>query len=103
MKVLSTSETAPNPARPATQVLHDEPGVRIVSFHLLPDQAVKPHRNQGTVAVLVVEGEGYFAGAEGERLLAVGEGAVFEPGEVHVIRTAAMPLRFVATIISPPA
>jgi quercetin dioxygenase-like cupin family protein len=79
-------DTAAPPARPdrfATRVLHDEPNLRVIAFHLLPGQAVPPHRNASTVLVQVISGRGRFLGEDAEATLAAGESAVYRPGETH--------------------
>jgi quercetin dioxygenase-like cupin family protein len=100
VKVLSTRATPAREDRPATQLLYDEGDVRVVSFHLLAGQEVPPHRSTSTVVVQVTDGQGYFAGDDGETFLDAGDVAVFAPEEKHSIRATDRPLRFVA-ILSP--
>jgi quercetin dioxygenase-like cupin family protein len=93
---------ATRPDRPASAILHDEPNVRVVAFHLQPGQRVPPHRSESTVVVQVVAGRGRFEGADGAVVLEAGEGAVFEPGEMHAIDADGEPLRFLAVITPRP-
>jgi quercetin dioxygenase-like cupin family protein len=86
--------------RPATAVLHDEPNVRVVGFHLLADQEIAPHRSPSTVTVQVLEGEGLFRGDGGEVTLRTGQTMVFAPNETHAMKPVGGALRFLA-ILSP--
>ena len=88
--------------RPSTQILHDEANVRVVAFHLLPGQKVPPHRNNSTVLVSVLEGDGLFHGGETVTTLRAGDMAVFAPGETHAIDAVDSLLRFVAVITPRP-
>lgn len=99
MKVLEQGP-APRVGRPASAILHDDANVRIVAFRLLPGQEIPPHRSPSSVTVLVTEGSGTFHGESGESVLRVGEGAVYEPNELHSITAGEEPLRFLA-LISP--
>lgn len=99
MKLL-TAGPASREERPATEILHDEPNVRVIAFHLLPGQKIPPHKNNSTVLVQVVSGSGRFHGAESDAWLSEGQGALYEPGEMHAIEAGAAPLRFLA-ILSP--
>jgi len=101
MIVLSPAPPA-RPDRPATRVLHDEEQLRVVAFHLAPDQVVPPHRSAGTVLVQVVAGEGRFSGDGGEATLRAGECAVYRPEETHSIAAGDAPLVFLALIVPRP-
>lgn len=101
MKVLSRGPAA-REDRPATELLHDENNARIVAFHLQPGQQVKPHRSESTVFVQVVSGAGWFHGETARAFLTAGEGAVYEPGELHGIDAGDTPLRFLAIITPGP-
>ena len=103
MKQLDPAILPANADRPATRLLHDEPNVRVVAFHLQPGQLVKAHSSPSTVLLQVVEGEGEFEGDGGEVRLGPGEAVVYAPGEVHAIRAVEHALRFVATITPGPA
>jgi quercetin dioxygenase-like cupin family protein len=103
MTVLAADPVPPRSDRFATRLLHDEPNLRIVSFHLLPGQRVPPHHSDSTVVVQVVEGAGVFTGKAGGALLAEGESAVFAPGEEHSVEAAGIPLRFLAILAPRPA
>lgn len=98
MKLLQNRAPASRTDRYATQLLHDEPGVRIVSFHLAGGQEVPPHSSTSTVVVHVLEGTGVFRGGGIEERLSAGQGVVYAPGEVHSMVADDGPLRFLATI-----
>jgi quercetin dioxygenase-like cupin family protein len=90
------------PDRPSTRVLHDEPNLRVIAFHLLPGQAVPPHRSTSTVLVRVITGRGRFVGEGADATLAAGEAAVYRPGETHSIEALDQPLVFHAVIAPRP-
>jgi quercetin dioxygenase-like cupin family protein len=102
--VIALDSAAPpsRPERPATRVLHDEPNLRVIAFHLLPGQTVPPHKNASTVMVQVISGEGRFSGEDGEATLRAGESAVYRPGETHSISALDGPLVFHAVIAPRP-
>ena len=102
MTVLDAAPPAARPDRPATQLVHDEESVKIVSFHLLANQEVPPHRSGSTVVVQVIEGEGLFRGGDDEAHLLTGETAVFAPDEMHSMKPVGGALRFLAIITPRP-
>lgn len=102
MTPLESAAPASRPERPATRVLHDEPNLRVIAFHLLPGQTVPPHRSTSTVLVQVIAGHGRFAGEEAEATLRAGEAAVYQPGEMHSITALDEPLVFHAVIAPRP-
>jgi quercetin dioxygenase-like cupin family protein len=102
VKTLPTSSLAPRPDRYATQLLHDEPNVRVVGFHLEAGQSVPSHTSPSTVMVQVLEGSGIFRGEDGEARLSPGESAVYKPEEVHSIDAPDGALRFLAVITPRP-
>jgi quercetin dioxygenase-like cupin family protein len=100
-----TLDSAVPPARAerlATRVLHDEPNLRVIAFHLLPGQTVPAHSNESTVLVQVISGRGTFSGANGRTTLRAGEAAVYRPGETHAIAALDEPLVFHAVITPRP-
>jgi quercetin dioxygenase-like cupin family protein len=99
---LDTAAPPSRPDRPATRVLHDEPNLRVIAFHLLPGQIVPPHRSTSTVLVQVVTGRGRFIGEDAEATLGTGESAVYRPGETHSIAALDEPLVFHAVIAPRP-
>ena len=104
MRVLPAEVPEPRADRPATQLLHDEPNVRVVAFTVAPGQAVPPHVSDSTVVVQVLGGEGLFRGEGSEERLGPGGTAVYAPGERHSMEPAgAEPLRFLAVIAPRPA
>lgn len=104
MTVLPIEAPTARPDRPATQLLHDDPNVRVVRFHVAPGQAVPPHTSDSTVLVQVIAGDGIFNGAGDEVHLGPGETAVYVPGELHSMRPAGDgSLHFLAVITPRPA
>ena len=89
--------------RAASELIHDHADARIVAFHLQPGQKVAPHRSMSTVTVHVTAGSGVFRGEEAEATLAIGQSAVFAPGEMHSMDAGDMALRFIAIIAPRPA
>lgn len=103
MIVLPTEGPAARADRPATQLLHDEPNVRVVCFHVAPGQAVPPHTSGSSVLVQVLEGDGVFRGEQSEARLSAGQSAVYAPGELHSMEPAGEGiLRFLAIITPRP-
>ena len=102
MKILDATPPATRGEGPATRVLHSDETIRVVSFHLLPDQAVAPHSNGSPVVVHVLEGEGLFRGGEEETHLVAGQTLVFAGDEVHSMKPVGGPLRFMAVITRRP-
>jgi quercetin dioxygenase-like cupin family protein len=100
--VLPADPPPPRAERAATLLLHDEPNLRVVAFHLQPGQRVPPHRSGSTVLLQVLEGGGVFTGESGSRVLAEGDTAVFGPNEEHAVEAAAAPLRFLAILAPAP-
>ena len=82
---------AAHPERPATAIVHDSAEARLVVFRLAPGQEVRPHRSTSTVMLTVLEGSGVLSGESGgtsvERPCAVGDVAVYDPNELHGMRT----------------
>lgn len=103
MKALSIEGLAPRPERYATWLVHDEPNLRVIAFHLEPGQAVPSHRSPSTVVVQVLEGAGLFRGETGEIRLEAGESVVYAPGESHSMEPVDGALRFVAILTPRPA
>jgi quercetin dioxygenase-like cupin family protein len=102
MIALDSAAPPARPERPSTRVLHDEPNLRVIAFHLQPGQTVPPHRNGSTVLVQVITGSGRFTGEDGEATLRAGESAVYRPGETHSIEAWDEPLVFHAVIAPRP-
>lgn len=99
---LNSAAPPARPDRPATRVLHDEPNLRVIAFHLLPGQTVPPHKNASTVLVQVITGSGRFAGEDADATLRAGESAVYRPQETHSMEALAEPLVFHAIIAPRP-
>jgi quercetin dioxygenase-like cupin family protein len=101
MKVLACGPAA-REDRYATALVHDEANARVVAFHLLPGQQVPPHRSDSTVLVHVTSGKGRFVGSDSDAVLAAGESAAYEPGELHSIEAGDEALCFLAVITPRP-
>jgi len=93
---------AGRPDRPATALVHDAPGARLVVFRIAPGQAVAVHTSPSTVVMHVLSGSGLLSGAEGEREVGAGTVAVYEPGEPHGMRAAATEMVLLAAITPRP-
>lgn len=102
MKVLRAEPPPAREDRPATRILHDEPSARVVGFHLLAGQQVRPHRSACTMLLQVVSGTGTFTGEAEEAVLGPGETALYAPGELHGISAGGGPLYFIAVITPRP-
>jgi quercetin dioxygenase-like cupin family protein len=103
VKTLAAAAPEPRTDRPATAILHDEPNLRVIAFHLLPGQHVPPHDSAGTVVVQVISGTGTFTGDGARTLLGPGESAVYAPGERHAIEAGDGPLHFIALVTPRPS
>ncbi len=99
---LAKSAVAPPVPRPATALMHDAPGARLVVFRIEPGQQVAPHTSSSTVILSVVAGRGIVLGAEGERAVRAGELVVYEPHELHGMRATDQQLVIAATITPRP-
>ena len=97
---------APNPARPATAVIHDTPDARLVVFRLAPGQQVPPHRNASSVYLTVLAGHGILSGEVGdtptEAPCAPGDVVAYAPNELHAMRAETEELLLLATITPRP-
>jgi quercetin dioxygenase-like cupin family protein len=107
MKVYDTIATAgaavaPPASRPATALLHDSPGARVVVFRIEPGQQVAPHTSGSTVLLSIAAGSGMVLGAEGERLVRAGDLVAYEPRELHGMRALDEQLVIVAAITPRP-
>jgi quercetin dioxygenase-like cupin family protein len=85
--------------RPASAVLHDALGVRLVVFRIEPGQRVAPHVAQATVLLTVLSGRGFISGAADETAVEVGTVVAFAPGELHGMRADDERLCLLATIV----
>lgn len=96
------SAVTPKVPKPATALLHDAPGARLVVFRIEPGQAVAPHTSSSTVILSVVSGSGVVLGAQGERDVRAGEVVVYEPHELHGMRATEEQLVISAAITPRP-
>lgn len=103
MKRLATAAPEARPDRPATAILHDEPNVRVIAFHLSAGQRVPPHDSASTVVVQVISGTGTFTGDGARAVLGPGESAVYAPGERHAIEAGEEALHFIALVTPRPS
>ena len=83
MKVLDVRHAArdavaANPTRPATAIVHDALGARLLVFRIEPGQRVAAHTSPSTVALSVLAGKGLVSGTDGERLVRAGDLVVYE-------------------------
>lgn len=88
-----------NPSRPATAVVHDVPGVRLVVFRIEPGQQVAPHVSEATVLLTVISGRGIISGPDGETSAAPGTVVAYAPGELHGMRAESERFCLLASII----
>ncbi len=101
-KAIARTAVAPPTPRPATVLMHDAPGARLVVFRIEPGQQVAPHTSTSTVILSIVSGSGIVLGAEGEREVRAGELVVYEPLELHGMRATDEQLVIAATITPRP-
>jgi quercetin dioxygenase-like cupin family protein len=99
---LAKTAVAPPTPRPATALMHDAPGARLVVFRIEPGQQVAPHTSTSTVILSITSGGGIILGAEGERTVRAGEIVVYEPGELHGMRALDEQLVIMAAITPRP-
>ena len=88
-----------NPTRPATAIMHDAPGVRLVVFRIEPGQEVAPHSSEATVLLSVLSGRGTITGGDESHLVGPGEVISYAPGELHGMRAGDETFLLLATII----
>jgi quercetin dioxygenase-like cupin family protein len=93
-------------SRPATAIVHDAEGARLVVFRLAPGQSVPVHVSRSTVQIVVLQGSGTLEGQRDEALVethcAAGDVAVFAPNEPHGMRADVEELLLLATITPRP-
>ncbi|HEY9426280.1 MAG TPA: AraC family ligand binding domain-containing protein [Gemmatimonadaceae bacterium] len=99
---LAKTAVVPPTPRPATALMHDAPGARLVVFRIEPGQQVAPHTSTSTVILSIACGGGIILGAEGERTVRAGEIVVYEPGELHGMRALDEQLVIMAAITPRP-
>lgn len=81
---------------PYAQPLYVDANGRVIRFMLKPGQAiVEHHAPSSPFYVVVIEGRGMFAGADGvEREFGPNDILIFDKGETHAIRALDEPLVF---------
>ncbi len=99
----AASAVAARPERPATLLMHEAPGARLVIFRIAPGQSVPSHTNASTVVLTVLQGAGFVAGTDGERPVSAGDVVAYEPDEPHAMRSGDTELVLIATIAPSPA
>jgi quercetin dioxygenase-like cupin family protein len=98
----AASAAAAHPDRPATAIMHDEPGARLVVFRIAAGQHVAPHTNSSTVVLCVVDGSGFVSGDGREVSVYAGDVVTFAPRERHGMRAEAHPMVVLAVIAPRP-
>jgi quercetin dioxygenase-like cupin family protein len=94
--------------RPATAIVHDSAGVRLIVFRLAPGQSVAPHRSTSSVQLTVLEGTGVLTGelemgTTADQVCTSGDVVVYLPNELHGMRaTGEDDLLLLATITPRP-
>lgn len=94
-----------NSAAPAADPMYVDKNGRAILFALKPGQTIKPHDvPQSPFYVVVLQGHGYFAGADGkEQRFGPNALVVFGPGEEHLVRAADEELVFVGILHGAPS
>jgi quercetin dioxygenase-like cupin family protein len=72
-----------SPEAPVQEVIYDADGKRCLLFCLEPDQSIGFSQSSGTVALFVIEGEGFFIGEGGENGVEKGFMAVCRQDDTH--------------------
>lgn len=87
-------------ARPRAEPLLVHAGGRVLRFCLKPGQRIREHcAPHSSVHMVVLRGQGLFAGEDGaERLVAAGGLVVFAAGELHRVRALDEDLVFIALL-----
>ncbi|HUX35329.1 MAG TPA: AraC family ligand binding domain-containing protein [Gemmatimonadaceae bacterium] len=99
---LAAAAVATRPERPATAIVHDAAGARLVLFRIEAGQAVAPHTSASTVILSVVAGAGLVSGPDGERPVRAGDVVAYAPDERHGMRALSETLVVLATIAPRP-
>jgi quercetin dioxygenase-like cupin family protein len=100
---LARSALSAHPDRPATALVHDSPGARLVVFRIAPGQTVAVHTSSSTVVLHVLSGSGLVSGAQGERAVEAGSLVAYDPDEPHGMRATSEELVLLAAITPRPA
>jgi quercetin dioxygenase-like cupin family protein len=100
--VLAERAVTANATRPATAIVHDAPGGRVVVFRIEAGQQVAPHTSRSTVILSIVAGSGVVSGNDGERTVRAGDLIAYEPNERHGMRAVDEPLVLLAIIAPRP-
>ncbi|HUX32822.1 MAG TPA: AraC family ligand binding domain-containing protein [Gemmatimonadaceae bacterium] len=99
---LAATAVATRPERPATAIVHDAAGGRLVVFRIEAGQTVAPHTSASTVILTVVAGSGLVSGPDGERSVRAGDVVAYAPDERHGMRALADAFVVLATITPRP-
>jgi quercetin dioxygenase-like cupin family protein len=70
-----------SPEAPVQEVIYDADGKRCLLFCLEPNQSIGFSQSSGTVALFVIEGEGFFIGEDEEKSVGKGFLAVCDQEE----------------------
>jgi quercetin dioxygenase-like cupin family protein len=100
---LARNALSAHPDRPATALVHDAPGARLVAFRIAPGQSVAVHTSPSTVVLHVLSGSGLVSGPQGERAVEAGTVVAYEPDEPHGMRATSHELVLLAAITPRPA
>jgi quercetin dioxygenase-like cupin family protein len=100
--VIAARAVAAQATRPATAIVHDAAGTRLVVFRIEPGQQVAPHTSRSTVTLSILAGSGFVSGNDGERLVRAGDLVVYDPNERHGMRAVDKPLVLLAIIAPRP-
>jgi quercetin dioxygenase-like cupin family protein len=98
----ATDAVSRDPRRPATAIVYDSPDARAIVFRLAGGQQVPPHRSLSTVILTVMSGRGIVSGDDGEKEVQAGEVIVYQPNELHGMRSGDESFVLLATITPGP-
>jgi len=99
---LAAAAVATRSERPATAIVHDAAGARLVVFRIEAGQTVAPHTSPSTVILSVVAGSGLVSGPDGERSVRAGDVVAYAPDERHGMRALSGAFVVLATIAPRP-
>jgi len=97
---LAAAAVAAHPGRPATALVHDTDGARVVLFRLDPGQSVPVHTSTSTVLLTIISGTGTVIAADGERTVKPGDIVAYAEHEPHGMQ-ATTEQCVIAAVIAP--
>ena len=101
-RAAAAAAVSANPSRPASAVIHDAPGARLVVFRIDPGQQVAPHTSTSSVVLTIVSGSGVVSGGDEERRVQAGATITYAPNELHGMRAEGEQLCVLAVIAPRP-